>query len=153
MKIYNIKEKLEFLEEVATLTQEEWGNKSYTKMQKEEKIKKKMEKIKNNLNNPNYCKLILVDNNTLVGFVSIFEHDSSEREDLTPWYATLYIKEKYRGMGLSKVLNDAIINEAQKRQFQKIYLKTYLVNFYEKYGFLYMETLNNGERLYVKNLK
>ena len=30
----------------------------------------------------------------------------------------------------------------------KVYLKTDLVNYYEKFGFNYLEDLNNGEKLY-----
>lgn len=152
MKIYNIKEKLEFLEEVARLTQKEWGDKSYTKEQQEEKIKQKMQKIINNIDNTNYCKLVLIDNNVLVGFISIFPIDGEERQDLTPWYATLYVKKEFRKKGYSKILNDAILKEAKLRGFKKIYLKTDLNNFYEKYGFTYLETLKNGEKLYFKEL-
>ena len=60
----------------------------------------------------------------------------------------MYIKEEYRGKGYSKILNDAIIAEARKRNFKKLYLKSNLDNYYEKFGAKYMETLKNGEKLY-----
>ena len=49
--------------------------------------------------------------------------------------------------------NDAILKEASKLGYTKVYLKTDLVNYYEKFGAKYLEDLNNGERLYYFDLK
>lgn len=148
LKIYNIKEKQEFLKEVAELIQKEWGKKTNSKEEFEEKINKKISKIINNFDNPLYCKLVLLDDDILIGFISIFPTDGNERKDLSPWYATMYVKEEYRGKGYSKILNDAILEEAKKRGFKKLYLKTDLTNYYEKFGAIFLENLNNGEKLY-----
>ena len=43
-----------------------------------------------------FCKLILVDNNKLIGFISIFPKDCEEEKELKPWYATMYVKKEYR---------------------------------------------------------
>ncbi len=148
LKIYNIKEKQEFLREVAELTQKEWGSKTNSKEEFEEKINKKISKIINNFNNSLYCKLVLLDNDILIGFISIFPTDGDERKDLSPWYATMYVKEEFRGKGYSKILNNAILEEAKSRGFGKLYLKTNLINHYEKFGAIFLGTLNNGEKLY-----
>lgn len=151
LNIYNIKDKQEYIKEVAILTQREWG-----KYANEEefniKIEKKIKKIIELLDNPSYCKLILLDDKELIGFISIFPSDGEERQDLTPWYATMYVKEEYRGFGYSKILNKAILDETKNRGFDKIYLKTDLVNYYEKFGAKYMEDLSNGEKLYYIEL-
>ena len=152
LKIYNIKDKQEYLKEVAELTQKEWGSKTNSIEEFNEKIEKKINKIISNLNNPNYCKLILLQDNTLVGFISIFPHDCDERPDLSPWYATMYVKEEFRGNGYSKLLNDTILKEAKSRGFTKIYLKTDLINYYEKFGANYIETLKSVEKPYYFNL-
>ena len=75
LKIYNIKEKQEFLREVAILTQKEWGSKTNSNEEFEAKIDKKIRKIISNFDNPLYCKLILLDNDNLIGFISIFPSD------------------------------------------------------------------------------
>ena len=93
-----------------------------------------------------------MDDEKLVGFISIFPSDCEERKDLFPWYATMFVKEEYRGRGYSKILNDAILNEARKRGFKKIYLKTDLKNYYEKFGANYIEKLKTGEKLYFFEL-
>ncbi len=152
LKIYNLQEKQEYIKEVAILTQKEWG----TYKDKEEfdyKVEKKIKKIIYNFNDKYYCKLILLNDKSLVGFISIFPSDGDEKSDLTPWYATMYVKEEYRGKGYSKILNDAIIEEGKKRGFEKLYLKSELENYYEKFGAIYIEDLNNGEKLYYIDLK
>lgn len=152
LEIYNIKDKQEYLKEIAALTQKEWGSGTNSIEEFNAKIDKKINKIISNLNNPNYCKLILLQDNTLVGFISIFPHDCDERPNLSPWYATMYVKEEFRGNGYSKLLNEAILKEAKSRGFTKIYLKTDLINYYEKFGANYIETLKSGEKLYYFNL-
>ena len=152
MKIYNIKDKPQYIREVAILTQKEWGKKNLSDEEFEIRIEGTIGRIKARLNNPYYCKLILVDNDVLIGFISIFEHDGDERLDLKPWYATMYVKEEFRGHGYSRLLNDAILDEARKRGFSVIYLKSDLVGYYEKFGARYIEDLENGEKLYCIEL-
>ena len=55
----------------------------------------------------------------MIGFISLFKYDGDERRDLTPWYATMYVKKEYRGKGYSKLLNDALIEECIKRDMIK----------------------------------
>ena len=153
LKIYNIKEKQEFLREVAILTQKEWSSKTNSEEEFEAKINKKISKIINNFNNPLYCKLLLLNDDILIGFISIFPTDEDERKDLSPWYATMYVKEDFRGKGYSKILNNAILEEAKNRGFNKLYLKTDLINYYEKFGATFLENLNNREKLYYFNLE
>ena len=152
MKIFDIKEKEGYLREVAELTQNEWGSKELSKEEYEEKVNLKINKIKSLWDDIRYCKLLLLEDETLIGFISMFPTDGDERQDLTPWYATMYVKKEYRGKGYSKFLNDAILAEARKRGFEKLYLKSELVNYYEKFGAKYIETLNNGEKLYYIDL-
>ena len=102
LEIFNIKDKKEYLKEVAILTQKEWGDKNLSSEEFNKKIEKKIDKIVKNIDNKNYCKLILLNDNKLIGFISIFEHDCDERKDLSPWYATMYVKKEYRGKRIFK---------------------------------------------------
>ncbi|MBR1377445.1 MAG: GNAT family N-acetyltransferase [Bacilli bacterium] len=148
LKIYNLKDKKEYIDEVAILTQKEWGKLDNF----EERIAKKVEKINKLLNTKDYVKLVLLDDSILIGFISIFPNDGEEYKELTPWYATMYVKKEYRGLGYSKLLNDAILKEAKKLGYKKIYLKTNLVDYYEKFGAKYIDNLKNGEKLYYIDL-
>ena len=75
LQIYNIKDKQEYIKEVAELTQKEWGSITSSQEDFKNKVIKKISKIIKNLENKNYCKLILLDNKNLVGFISIFPTD------------------------------------------------------------------------------
>lgn len=147
MKFYNLKEKPEYIREYFELCSKEWG--SYNNSEEfNQKIATKVEKFLKGEDDKIISVLILVEENELIGFISLFKYDGAERRDLTPWYATMCVKEKYRGKGYSKILNNAILEEAKRLGYQKLYLKSALINYYEKFGAKYIETLNNGEKLF-----
>lgn len=150
MEIYNIKDKMNYLKEIITLEHDMWAKDK--KNNKEERINKKISKVESMLNLNNFCKLILLQNDILIGFISLFPTDGNEEQELTPWYATMYVKSEYRGLGYSKILNNAILKEAKKRGYKKVYLKTDLNNYYEKFGAKHIKKLNNGEKLYYIEL-
>ena len=151
MEIYNLQNKIEYLDEVARLEYEEWADNK--EKNKNERIEKKKIKISNMFKDNSFCKLILLDKDILVGFISLFPNDGEEEKDLTPWYATMYVKKEYRNQGCSKVLHSAILSEAKNRGFTTLYLKTDLNNYYEKFGAIFIKRLNSGEKLYKIELK
>ena len=65
---------------------------------------------------------------------------------------TMYVKDEYRGLGYSKMLNKAILKEAKFFKYNKVYLKSNLINYYEKIGAKFIEKLKNGESLYYIDL-
>lgn len=143
MNIYHLQEKKEYTKEYFECCVKEWGT-NYS----EEKIQKKVSMYLSGQNNKIISVLILLDNDILIGFISLFKEDGEEKQDLSPWYATMYVKEQYRKKGYSKLLNNAILEEAKKLKYKRVYLKTDLTNYYEKFGAHYLEDLNNGEKLY-----
>ena len=82
----------------------------------------------------------------------MFKYEDDETTPLTPWYATMYVKQEFRGRGYSKILNEEIIKEAKRLGYDKVYLKSELINYYEKFGAKYIEDLDNGEKLYYIDL-
>ena len=120
--------------------------KEKTKVKRE--LKGKIEKLKIQLKGKDFCKLILLDDDKLIGFISIYPQDCDECPKLSPWYATMYVKKEYRNHGYSRILNDAILKEAKDRGFLTLYLKTDLKNYYEKFGATFIKKLKSGESLY-----
>lgn len=98
MEIFNLKDKLEYLEEVAKLEYEEWATNK--EINKKQRIEKKKLNIYNAFNNNDFCKLILLNNDKLIGFISIFPKDCEEEIDLTPWYSTMYVKKNIETMDI-----------------------------------------------------
>ena len=146
MEIYNLTDKIEYLDEVVFLEYNEWANNPQENY--DNRIQSKCEKIKELLNQNDFCKLILINKKELIGFISIFPHDCDELPNLSPWYATMYVKKEYRGKGYSKILNNAILKEARNRKYKELYLKTELKNYYEKFGAVFLQYINDKEKLY-----
>lgn len=145
MEIINIKNNDKYLTEYVKLCSLEWG----TKKTQEELEKYINDKKKRILNEDKVISVLgLIDNKTMIGFISLFKYDGEYRRDLSPWYATMYVKQEYRGKGYSKVLNNAILNETRSLGYNKIYLKSELENYYEKFGAIFIEKLNEDEKLY-----
>ena len=149
MEVISILNNDKYLDEYIELCSLEWGS-NKTKEQMKQYIENKKEKIRTE--DKVISVLGLIDNNTMYGFISLFKYDGDERRDLTPWYATMYVKKEYRGKGYSKILNDALLKEALRLGYNKVYLKTNLINYYEKFGAKYMEKLNDNENLYYFDL-
>ena len=59
----------------------------------------------------------------------------------------MYVKKEHRKKGYSKLLNDAILDVARNRGFKEVYLKTELINYYEKFGAIPVKILSTGEQL------
>lgn len=78
MKIYNLQDKLEFLDEIANLEYEEWA--SNKEENRQARIERKKEKICSMFFDKSFCKLILVDNKELIGFISLFPEDCEEEK-------------------------------------------------------------------------
>ena len=108
MQIYNLKNKLEYLDEVAKLEYDEWAD------NKEEnrkcRIERKKEKIYNAFNDEFFCKLILVDNNKLIGFISIFPKDCEEEKELTEEEIKQYLSE-HRNIEDYILLDDVVFSD------------------------------------------
>ena len=149
MQVVNIKSNSNYLKEYIKLCSLEWGSKK----SKEEMEKYTSDKEKRILRGDKVISILgLVRENVLLGFISLFRYEDESNKQLTPWYATMYVKNEYRGKGFSKILNNAILKEAKRLGYKKVYLKTNLINYYEKFGAKYIRNLENGEKLYYIDL-
>lgn len=104
MEVISIKNNDLYLKEYIELCNKEWGRK---RDNLDEYINLKIKEIK--VTNKVIEVLGLINNNEMIGFISLFMEDDNERKNLSPWYATMYVKEKYRGNNYSKILNDSLI--------------------------------------------
>lgn len=147
MKIINITNNTKYLKEYIALCYLEWSEKE---KELTEYIDYKLRKLK--IENNIILILGLVDHNKLVGFISLLKKDGDCEVKLTPWYATMYVKKEYRGRGYSRILNDALLEKSKGLGYTKVYLKSNLINYYEKFGAIYIKKLENGESLYYIDL-
>ena len=149
MKFINVKDNKELLREYIKLCSLEWGCEK-TDEEMKQYINEKEYRI---LNEDKVINIIgLMDNDEMIGFISLFKYDGDECRELTPWYATMYVKKEYRGNGYSKILNDELLRQTKEMGYDKLYLKSELENYYEKFGAKYIKMLENGEKLYYIDL-
>ena len=149
MKFINVKDNKELLREYIKLCSLEWGCEK-TDEEMKQYINEKEYRI---LNEDKVINIIgLMDNDEMIGFISLFKYDGDECRELTPWYATMYVKKEYRGNGYSKILNDELLRQTKEMGYDKLYLKSELQNYYEKFGAKYIKMLENGEKLYYIDL-
>ena len=150
MKFINVKDNKELLREYIKLCSLEWGCEK-TDEEMKQYINEKEYRI---LNEDKVINIIgLMDNDEMIGFISLFKYDGDECRELTPWYATMYVKKEYRGNGYSKILNDELLRQTKEMGYDKLYLKSELENYYEKFGAKYIKMLENGEKLYYIDLE
>lgn len=103
---------------------------------------------------------LMIDNEkSPVGMYQFSYSDLDIRPNIYPWLINVYIDEKYRGKGLSKILINSVKEKAKDNAIKTLYLYTNHIGLYEKYGFSYIESFNtfiSGEndikRLYSMDL-
>lgn len=145
IKLYNVKDCIEDLDEIMEWSYEEWGQ--FFRSSKEDKISKMKKIIENDEEFPQIY--VLKEDGVLVGSFTIKDKDL-EGSDLSPWIACVLVKKELRGKGYGRIVLENI-KKIIDEKYPKIYLFTSLVGFYEKIGFEYIKDVtHNGEvdRLY-----
>lgn len=79
--------------------------------------------------------LAAVDNGTIAGYCTVQKTDCIPDLPYTPFIASLFVGEPYRGKRLSQKLIDAAMDYLGSVGFTEVYLLSDHENFYEKYGF------------------
>ena len=83
---------------------------------------------------------IMADGDNLVSFATLTKKDCIDDESLFPWIGFVFTQPDYRGHRYSGEVIEYACKEAKTQGYNKVYLATDHIGFYEKYGFEYMET-------------
>ncbi len=68
--------------------------------------------------------LVAIEKGESVGIARLVEHDMATRQDLTPWFATLFVPPKRRNHGIGTKLVRRIVQEARTLRFPVCFLFT-----------------------------
>lgn len=82
---------------------------------------------------------LMLRGKNIIGFYQLLSQECIVRDDLSPWISCLFIDEKERGKRLSSQLLLHGRSEAGKLGYDKVYLTTDHIQFYEKFGFREIE--------------
>lgn len=97
-----------------------------------------------------------LDGDRIVGMASLMKTDYYHLPEIFPYVSCIFVTEKYRGHRISEKLIDHANGYAKELGFDKTYIPTDHVGFYERYGYRYVRNILNygGEidRLYVKDI-
>lgn len=100
--------------------------------------------------------LMLTEGEKLILFCTYSEKDDIQPTELTPWIGFVYTFPEYRGHHYVGKLFSEIEKIAKAENIQTIYISTDHIGLYEKYGFVFYQTMNDmrGElsRVYRKRL-
>ena len=89
---------------------------------------------------------LLLKGEAIIGFYVLAEREPLVRTDLTPWIGCLFVDEHERGRGLSARLLEHGREAAGRFGFDRVYVTTDHIRFYEKFGFreIGLTTLRDG---------
>ena len=73
-------------------------------------------------------------NDIPAGVICLWRSDLLSRQDLTPWLANLFVKEEFRKNHIGRELQHYLVSYAKECGFEKVWLYTDLVDYYEKTG-------------------
>lgn len=149
--IENLAERQEFLEIVSEWIYNEWEK------SKGQKLEDSIYRSKHSINKEDIPQMyVAISDNVPVGVVSLWRNDLTSRQDLYPWLATLLVRDKYRNMGIGKMLQEKCIEVARNLGYTNLYLITDHDSYYEKNGWEFLEyaPLNDGKitRIYQYKL-
>lgn len=99
---------------------------------------------------------LLLEGEEISGGAGLIVNDFISRGDLWPWVCALYVEEDRRGRGCGRLLLDRAAADAAALGFERLYLCTDHVGYYEKYGYEYIGTgwhpWGESSRVYEKKL-
>ena len=92
----------------------------------------------------------------IVGMTSLLKTDYYPLPEIFPWVSCVFVEKECRGRRISEKMIAAANEYAKSLGFEKTYVPTEFMGFYEKYGYSYVkDVVNYGggtDRLYVKGI-
>jgi len=81
---------------------------------------------------------LAIEDNKIVGSYALLRSDLNSRQDLSPWFACLYVIPEARGRQIGDLLQTHAIGESGKKGFKDLYLCTDLKEYYERTNWSYI---------------
>lgn len=136
MKIDFLGEHLDILPELARLHFDEWRHFSPDKTLDDRVCK--LQELAASRELP--FMVVAIDENRLIGSAALVYEDMRTRKELSPWLASVFVKQQFRGKGIATTLVRHIEQAAESRGIRKLYLFTeHARDLYARLGWNEME--------------
>lgn len=128
-KIIEIDNHLEYIEQASKWFSEKWKvpREAYQQSMKEASL--------NDI--PSW--LIVLDEDKIIAGLGVIENDFHPKVDFAPNVCAVYVEEAYRKQGIAGEMLNYIVNKMKKKNIDILYLITNHENFYERYGWEYID--------------
>ncbi len=87
---------------------------------------------------------LAMEGERIAGGCGIIANDFHDRPDLTPNLCALWVEEEFRCRGIAGELLARAVSEVCRMGYEKLYLVTDHMSFYERYGWTFL-TMVNGD--------
>ena len=97
----------------------------------------------------------LVINDTLIAIYEINEKDDVDEAPYTPYIASIFVKEEFRGNGYMKMIMSDAFSKIKGMGYDKAYLHSSHEGLYEKFGFTHIDDVDTKygkKRIFEKEL-
>jgi predicted N-acetyltransferase YhbS len=95
------------------------------------------------------------EDGTIIGCIALLANDLVSRQDLWPWLACVYVEQAHRKRGIGGLLLSHATEQARRMGYDRVYLLTDHVGYYERYGFEYLcdafDAKGEAGRVYTKS--
>ncbi len=85
--------------------------------------------------------LVALVDGSVVGLACLVAHDLDSRPDLSPWLASVFVVEAFRGRGIGSALSERTAEETVRLGHDRLFLLTFdKVSFYVRLGWSVLDT-------------
>ena len=84
-----------------------------------------------------------MEDSRIIGFCTLLQEDYYPDNRYWPWISSLFVDESARGRRVSHRLIEAAEQHAKQAGFSRVYIPSDMTGFYEKCGYLPIDTLVN----------
>ena len=79
----------------------------------------------------------------IIGYCTFLKTDYYPENRYWPWISSMFVGESHRGQGVCGMLIEGAVRYAREQGFQRVYIPSDMVGFYERYGFAKIDELVN----------
>lgn len=86
---------------------------------------------------------VAMQDGEIIGYCTFLKTDYYPENRYWPWISSIFVGEAHRSQGVCGMLIEAAIRYAREQGFNRVYIPSDMLGFYERYGFARIDELTN----------